>query len=198
MDSINALSFAELLGITPLQAGSVVLATILMYVFLLLLLRTLGQRISANLSTYDMAAIVIVGAIAGRTTLGHTPTLAGGFVALVTLFVVRFAFSKMQLSPRGDSLINNPPIVVMAGTTIFDAELRRARISQEELWMALRLAGIRNDDEIATVILEPNGQFSVLKRGIPVDPRLLEHVSGSERIDPALIGDKAHIGDDHQ
>lgn len=198
MDSINELPFADLLGITWLQASSIVLATALMYLFLLALLRTLGQRITANLSTYDMAAIVIVGAIAGRTTLGHTPTLAGGFVALVTLFVLRAIFGVLQLSPRGGSLINNPPIVVMAGNTIFEDELEHAHISTEQLWMALRLAGIRNDDEIATVILEPNGQFSVLKRGVPVDPQLLDGVSGAGRIDKSLIGERANLEYDHE
>ncbi len=198
MDSINELTFWDLLSITWLQAGSIVLATVLMYLFLLVLLRTLGQRISANLSTYDVAAIVIVGAIAGRTTLGHTPTLTGGFVALITLFLVRSLLGKLQLTPRGDSLINNPPIVVMAGNTVFEDELHKARISEDELWMALRLAGVRNDDEIATVILEPNGSFSVLKRGVPVDPRLLEHVNGSERIDESLIGERANLEFEHE
>lgn len=198
MHSINELSFVNLLSITWLQAGSIVLATVLMYLFLMVVLRTLGQRISANLSTYDMAAIVVVGAIAGRTTLGHTPTLAGGFVALVTLFVMRALFALLQLSPRGDSLINNPPIVVMAGNTVFEDVLSRAHISTDQLWMALRLAGVRNDDEIATVILEPNGQFSVLKRGVPVDPRLLEQVDGAGRIDASLIGKRANLEYEHE
>lgn len=198
MDALNDLSFADLLGITWLQAGSIALATVLMYLFLMVVLRTLGQRITANLSTYDMAAIVVVGAIAGRTTLGHTPTIAGGFVALVTLFLIRAAVGALQLTPRGDSIINNPPIVVMAGNTVFEEELERAHISTDQLWMALRLAGIRNDDEIATVILETNGQFSVLKRGVPVDPRLLEHVQGAELIDAGLIGERANLEYDHE
>ncbi|MEW6877748.1 hypothetical protein V3M50_09145 [Trueperella pyogenes] len=78
MKEINALTLEELLGITGFQALAIVLATVAMYAFLLVLLRVLGQRVSARLSTYDMAAIIIIGAIAGRATLGHTPTLAGG------------------------------------------------------------------------------------------------------------------------
>ncbi|MFP7696619.1 DUF421 domain-containing protein [Trueperella sp. LYQ143] len=190
MTSIDTLSFGELLTLSWEQAAGIVVGTVVMYMFLLLLLRMLGQRVSANLSTYDMAAIIIVGAIAGRATLGLTPTLTGGLVALLTLFSMRALLSLLRLSPRGDSLISNPPIVVMAGTEIFREELRAAHISEDDLWMALRLAGVRNDDEIGTVILEPNGSFSVLRRGCPIDPRILARVRGAERIPAYLIGDK--------
>ncbi|QOQ38590.1 DUF421 domain-containing protein [Trueperella pecoris] len=187
---INALTFGELLGITGFQALAIVVGTIAMYTFLLVLLRVLGQRVSARLSTYDMAAIIIIGAIAGRATLGHTPTLAGGVVALLTLFSVRAVLGFLRLHPRGNSIINNPPILVMAGTTIFTEALREAHVSQDELWMALRQAGVRNDDEVAAVVLEPNGSFSVLRRGVPIDPRILAHTRGQDLIPPAFLGDK--------
>lgn len=190
MKEINALTFEELLGITGFQALTIVLATVAMYAFLLVLLRVLGQRVSARLSTYDMAAIIIIGAIAGRATLGHTPTLAGGVVALLTLFSMRAVLGLLRLNPRGNSIINNPPIVVMAGTTIFLDALREAHVSENELWMALRQAGVRNDDEIAAVVLEPNGKFSVLRRGVPIDPRILAHTRGQDRIPRAFLGDK--------
>lgn len=186
---IDKLSLLELLTLTWEQAISIVLGTVVMYLFLLALLRMLGQRITAKLSTYDMAAIVIVGAIAGRATLGHVPTLTGGIIALITLFTMRWLLGMAKRSARGESWINNQPIVVMAGTDIFDDVLHKANISTEELWMALRLAGIRNDDEVATVILEPTGAMSVLKRGVPIDPRILENVKGRERIPNELIGD---------
>lgn len=190
MKEINALTLEELLGITGFQALAIVLATVAMYAFLLVLLRVLGQRVSARLSTYDMAAIIIIGAIAGRATLGHTPTLAGGVVALLTLFSMRAVLGLLRLNPRGNSIINNPPIVVMAGTTIFPDALREAHVSENELWMALRQAGVRNDDEIAAVVLEPNGKFSVLHRGVPIDPRILAHTRGQDRIPRAFLGDK--------
>lgn len=191
---LNGLSFGELLGITGLQALAVVVGTVAMYAFLLLILRVIGQRVSARLSTHDMAAIIIVGAIAGRSTLGHTPTLAGGAIALVTLFLMRSVLGRMRHNPHGDSLINNPPIVVMARTDIFPDSLHHARVTEAELWMALRQAGVRNDDEIAAVVFEPNGQFSVLRTGVPIDPRILEHVDGADRIPREYIGDK-HFGD---
>lgn len=191
---LNGLSFGELLGITGLQALAVVVGTVAMYAFLLLILRVIGQRVSARLSTHDMAAIIIVGAIAGRSTLGHTPTLAGGAIALVTLFLMRSVLGRMRHNPHGDSLINTPPIVVMARTDIFPDSLRHARVTEAELWMALRQAGVRNDDEIAAVVFEHNGQFSVLRTGVPIDPRILEHVDGADRIPREYIGDK-HFGD---
>lgn len=191
---INTLTFGDLLGITWLQALAVVVGTVAMYALLLLILRVIGQRMSARLATHDMVAIIILGAIAGRSTLGHTPTLAGGAIALVTLFIMRSILGHIRHNPHGDLLINTPPIVVMARTNIFPDALRHARVTEAELWMALRQAGVRNDDEIAAVVLEPNGHFSVLRRGVPIDPRILQHVDGADRIPREFIGDK-HFGD---
>ncbi len=186
--SFDTMTMRELLSITPTQALAVALATVLMYCFLLALLRMLGQRVSTGLSTYDMAAVVIVGAIAGRATMGHTPTLTAGAIALTTLFIMRWIMSLLRLSPRADSLINNHPVVVMAGGEVFVGTLGHNGLSEDELWQALRLAGVRNDDEVSAVILEPNGQFSVLKRGFLIDPKILHGVRNAELIPKSYIG----------
>ena len=66
----------DLLGVTPGEALAVVVATILMYVAFLALQRLLGQRVFSGLSSVNITVAAVLGAIVGRATMGHTPTLA--------------------------------------------------------------------------------------------------------------------------
>ncbi|WP_396277848.1 hypothetical protein [Glutamicibacter creatinolyticus] len=76
-------------GLTWADAGRVVLSAIALYVLVLVAIRVLGQRTMANLSSFDLAAVVAFGAVIGRAILGYTPTLAAGALGLVTLLVLQ-------------------------------------------------------------------------------------------------------------
>lgn len=52
-------------------------------------------------------------------------------------------------------------------------------MSEDELRQRLRLAGIRHRDEVQCVVLERNGNVSVIRRGELVDPWLLADVTAS-------------------
>jgi uncharacterized membrane protein YcaP (DUF421 family) len=67
----------------------VALATAVMYLTFLLLVRLVGPRSIAQLSAVDLGCLVMAGAVMGRTALLVTPTLARGIVALLTLFTLR-------------------------------------------------------------------------------------------------------------
>lgn len=175
-------SWPELLFITAPQALAVVISTVLMYLTSVFLMRVLGQRAVTGLSTFDVAAVVVLGAITGRATMGHTPTLAGGIIALVTLFSLQAVMGMFRLTKRGDALINNHPVVLMSGKEILMDNLHHNHLTEAELWTALRTAGVRNDDEIAAVILEPTGQFSVMRRGFLIDRKILVGVRDADKI----------------
>lgn len=169
---------ADQLGITGIEALAVVFSTVAIYLVLLILVRLLGQRRLANLSSFDFGAVVAVGAVLGRTALLERPTLAGGVLVLVTLFVLQLVVGRLRLSPRVDQLINRPPVLLMAGSRLMTENLRRTNIVEDELRQVLRLAGIRQLSEVASVILERNGRISVTRRSTEgIDPWLLADVT---------------------
>ena len=79
------------LMLSPAEAVAVVLATAGMYWALVVLVRLLGQRALARMSSTDLATAVALGAVIGRAALGYTPTLGAGVIALVTLFTMQAA-----------------------------------------------------------------------------------------------------------
>ncbi|GAA1643554.1 DUF421 domain-containing protein [Georgenia ruanii] len=174
-------------GISPMGALAVVLATTVLYLAFIALTRLLGSRVLASLSSFDLLVVIVLGAILGRATMGDSPTLAGGLVALVTLLTLEALIGQLRKQPRWERFVANQPAVLMAGTQILHGQLRRQRITEAELRSRLRQAGIRSDAEVAAVVLEPSGTLSVLRRGEPLDRSMLAGVRGAERIPPEVF-----------
>ncbi len=177
----------ELLWITPIEAVAVVIATSGMYLTLVLIVRVLGQRVLSGMSGFDIAAIVAFGSVLGRAALGDSPRLAGGLVALVTLVVMQGLTGQIQSRKWGAHAVTAKPVLLMAGSEVCAAQLRRCHVQPSELQAKLRLAGVRDFDEVAAVIFETSGAVSVLKRGTPIDPRLLSGVVGGSLVPPELL-----------
>ncbi|WP_040160912.1 DUF421 domain-containing protein [Mobilicoccus massiliensis] len=167
----------ELLGITPLQAGAVVVAAAGMYAAFLVLVRVLGARVLARMSTFDLIVTLMLGSIAGRVILGYVPVLEAGIIGLATLLLLEVIVGQLRTNSRVHRWLTPDPILIIDDGVVLDDGLRRAHISLDEVAGALRERGIRQIDEVAYGIFEPTGAISLLKRGLPVDPQLLADVT---------------------
>jgi uncharacterized membrane protein YcaP (DUF421 family) len=170
------------LDVAPLTAVAVVISTVAIYVVFLVLVRLAGQRSLAAMSNYDVACAIALGAVVGRTALLAEPTLGTGVIALVTLFAVQRLLGLAQRYPLYRALFDRAPVLLMVGGEMRGAELRRARVTEDELRQRLRLAGISRLEQVGCVVLERNGQISVLRRDGDLDPRLLGDVPGAAEI----------------
>lgn len=169
----------EELTLTPPQALEVLLSTAGMYLALVVLVRMLGQRVLARVASSDFATIVALGAVIGRAALGYTPTLGAGLLALLTLFGMQAAAGQVQRWRVAERVLQNPPVLLMQGSTVIHENLHKVHLVEADLWPILRLAGIRNLDEVACVVLETTGDISVLKRDAELDPRIMADVLGA-------------------
>jgi uncharacterized membrane protein YcaP (DUF421 family) len=170
------------LGLSWWEAASVVISTIGIYLTFVVLLRLVGQRALANMSSFDLAAVTALGAVMGRVILGYTPTLLAGVIGLLTLFGLQAVFGVVRRYPRADAALTSVPLLLMANGEILEHNLRRARIVEDELRPMLRLAGIRRYEDVGSVILEHTGAISVLHRGDTISEELLADVHGREAL----------------
>ena len=164
------------LGATWPEIARVVLTTGTIYLALVLLVRLVGQRSLATMSSFDVGCVVALGAVIGRTVLLETPSLVIGLVALVCLFGMQGALSLLRQNRRFDRWVNRAPVLLMSGDRLLDRNMRRAHVAEDELRQRLRLAGVRRLDEVRCVVLERNGAVSVIRHGEEVDPWLLADV----------------------
>ena len=169
----------ERLGTSGPDLGAVVVSTVLVYALVVLLTRLSGPRSLAKMSSFDFAATVAVGSTLASAALTSAP-LSNGAVALVVLFGLQAIVGVLRRRGAFAGLIDNSPLLLMAGSRVLDDHLQQARISREELYGQLRSAGVHRLEQVTAVVLETTGDLSVLTGGAAVDPELLAGVRGRE------------------
>ncbi|MCS4491334.1 DUF421 domain-containing protein [Corynebacterium sp. ES2794-CONJ1] len=174
----------EQLTIDPWRIPVVILSGIFTYLGFIVLVRIFGARVLSKMHTFDAVVIVMFGAVAGRAVIGHPPTLMAGIVGLGTLMVMESIFGMIRDGRYIKRVINSHPQVIVANGEMIDDQLRKTHVSPSDIRSALRRAGIPTLSMVQLMILEPTGDLTVFKVGIPVDPDLLKGVAGVEYLYP--------------
>lgn len=171
----------EQLGAGWERLAVVVISGPLVYVAVIALTRLAGVRSLAKMSTFDFAATVAIGSTVASTVTGGAP-LSVGVLALTVLFGLQYGIASLRRRNLLYGLVDNRPVLLMAGPEILEANLQHARVSRDELWSQLRLAGVRHREQVHAVVLETSGDVSVIRTGEPLDEQLLDGVSGAEAL----------------
>jgi len=171
----------EELGASWTELAVVVVAALAAYLAVIVLTRLAGVRALAKMSSFDFAATVAVGSTIAATITGNA-SVATGVLALGLLFGLQWTVATLRRRDLLHGLIDNPPILLMAGPELLEGNLRHARVSREELWSQLRLAGVHSRDQVRAVIMETTGDLSVLRLGEPFDDELLRGVRGAQAL----------------
>ena len=174
------------------QLGTIIVSALCIYVSLILFSRLVGPRSFSQLTAFDFAVTVALGAIVGATTTGGVP-LINGIAALATLFILRWLVARFRRHGLTKA-VDNSPLMIMDGPKILPEYLERGKITEADLLQSLRKKGITRLDQVRAVIMERDGSISVLTTETPLDPYLLKGVKGHPstgeiHIDPPLKQD---------
>ncbi len=135
----------------------------LAYVFLVFSLRISGKRTLAKLNAFDLVITVAFGSTLASILLSESVALAEGATALVLLIVLQYAVTTLSVRSErfAHAVRSEPTLLLRDGTPLHDA-MRRARVTKAELETVVRTEGQRGLKDIAAVILESDGSFSVI------------------------------------
>ncbi len=170
----------------PHSLLAVVLSTLGLYAVLIALIRVVGLRSFSKMSSFDFAMTVAVGSVLASTILTPSPPLAQAAVALASLFGVQAVIAALRKRTTWmEHIVDNEPLVLMAGDRILHDNLQQARVTENDLWAKLREANVLHPREVRAVVLETTGDISVL-HGQPdrvdLHPCLLRGVRDADRV----------------
>jgi uncharacterized membrane protein YcaP (DUF421 family) len=179
----------DYLGIAPWAAVATVLGTSVLFLVFSAIISWLGQSLRARISIFSVAFMTLIGAIAARSMLGNNPTMTGGLIVLATLMFWEAILTKargldFEHSPRA----RRAKAVVVAGQ-VNPAMLARARVTERELLVRLRQAGITDRSQVALAIIETDGALTLLRAGQPIERALLVGVLGLEDAPETLFAE---------
>lgn len=160
----------------------VVLSAIAVYVTFLFFVHIFGARVFSRMSATDAVLLVMYGAVAGRVVVGHPPTLAAGLIGLFTLMIMEAIFGAVSKSTGLRHALDGRPRVVLAHGKVVEKQLRKARLNRNDIRYAVRKAGVARLEDVQCMILEPNGEITLIRAGVPIEPELLKGVVGVDAI----------------
>jgi uncharacterized membrane protein YcaP (DUF421 family) len=143
--------------------GRTLLIGVLAYVSLVFMLRVSGKRTLAKMNAFDLVVTVAIGSTLATIVLSKSVALAEGLLALALLIGMQFAISwSSTRMPWLRRVVTGEPRLLLRDGTMLDEALRDARVTREEVRAAVRAAGIGALGDVAAVVLETDGSFSVI------------------------------------
>ena len=147
-----------------LQILKILLIGTLAYVAIILILRILGKRTLSQMNAFDFIITVALGSTLATAMLSKDTPLAEGLTGLALLVLLQFLVSWTYVRlPFFARLIKSEPRLLFYQGEFKDKALKEERVEREELLQAARDQGILSLDQIAAIVLETNGKFSIIK-----------------------------------
>jgi uncharacterized membrane protein YcaP (DUF421 family) len=138
------------------------LRPILVYLFLVVLLRIFGKRELAQLNPFDLIVLLSLSNTLQNAMIGEDNSVTGGLIGAFSLcainyVVVRFLFRHRRL----DQWIEGKPAIFIQDGKVRTKALARELLSRSELETIVHHQGFASLDEVQSCVLETGGTFSV-------------------------------------
>ena len=135
------------------------------FVFVVVVTRVIGRRELSSLEPFDLILLIVLGDLIqqGVTQSDYSFTgliLAGGTFTLLTVAVSYLVFRFRRVRP----LFEPEPLILVEDGKVIDRNLRRERLTSEELAAEARLQHIPSLAEVRWAVLETSGKVSFIAR----------------------------------
>jgi uncharacterized membrane protein YcaP (DUF421 family) len=138
-----------------------VFRSVFVFVLILIITRAVGRRELSSMEPFDLILLVVIGDLVQQGVTQSDYSLTGATTVIVTMAVLvvltawlSFRFARLR------PLLEGQPTLLIADGRILDVNLRRQRMTTEELRAEARLQSIGSLDDIRYAVLETNGKVS--------------------------------------
>jgi uncharacterized membrane protein YcaP (DUF421 family) len=151
----------------PVPILEKIVRSLLVYFFLILMLRLFGKRELAQLNPFDLIVLLMLSNTVQNAIIGEDNSVAGGLIGATTLLIANFAVVRIMFHyPRLDKLFGGSPTVLIEDGKPIATALRQELLTMRELRLAANRQGVDDLREVSHAELEPNGTFSFDKRHV--------------------------------
>ncbi|MCI9224646.1 MAG: DUF421 domain-containing protein [Acutalibacter sp.] len=173
------------------------LRTVIMYIAILIGVRLMGKRQISQLQTSELVVTLLISELAVMPIQQHDDPLWNGLIPMLVLVVCEIVVSLFMLkSGKFRQAVCGSPMVVIENGRVLQDQMRRLRMSTEDLFEELRLAGAFALEDVAYAIVETNGKLSVLKKASAdsLTPKQAGVKAPSEALEVVVVSD-GHISE---
>ena len=136
--------------------------TILLYGVLIMVIRLMGKRQIGQMEPSEFVVTMLVANLASIPMQDSAIPLFSGLVPILTVLGVELVLSALSLrSIRLRKLLCGKPVILIENGVILQENLRKTRVTLDELTGHLREKDVLDPRAVQFAILETNGNLSV-------------------------------------
>jgi uncharacterized membrane protein YcaP (DUF421 family) len=137
-----------------------VLRTVLVYATILILFRLTGKRDLATLNMFDFVVLFLLSNVVQNAIIGTDTSLLGGIIGAATLVAVNAALNRwLAVSERAARALEGKPTTIIKDGRFLPGAARSLSLRRADVEHAIRVQNGDDLKEVATGVMEPNGQL---------------------------------------
>lgn len=141
-----------------------VLRAAFIYLVLMVLFKVAGRRSLAELTTFDLVLLMVIGEATQQALVGQDFSLTNALLVIVTLIAIDVGLSLLKLRFDGFSrLVDGGPTVIVEHGRLLHKRMRHARLIEADILEAARAShGLERLEQIKYAVIERNGKISII------------------------------------
>src|SRR5919109_337559 len=143
----------------------IVLRSAVIFVFVMIVVRLLGRRELSKMEPFDLLILVVIADFVQQGVTQQDYSVTGAVLAVGTFGLLIVATSWVSWRfPRTRPLFDGNPVVLVEDGKPIEDNLRRERITIEEIAAQARLQQIASLKDVRWAILETSGGLSFISK----------------------------------
>jgi uncharacterized membrane protein YcaP (DUF421 family) len=135
------------------------------FIFVFFLTRVVGRRELSSLEPFDLVLLIVLGDLIQQGVTQSDYSVTGLILAATTIALLQIAVSYVSFRfRRVRPILDGEPMVLIEDGRVLERNLKRERLTREELAEGARLSQIDSLDKVRWAVLETNGQISFIPK----------------------------------
>ena len=143
-----------------------VLRATVIFGFIFVVTRVVGRRELGTMEPFDLILLIVIGDLVQQGVTQSDYSLTGAIIVIsvIAVLTVLLSFASFKL-PRLRPVLDGEPIVLVEDGRVIERNLRRQRITLEELHAEARGQQLASLAEVRFAVLETSGSISFIPKG---------------------------------
>jgi uncharacterized membrane protein YcaP (DUF421 family) len=143
----------------------IVLRAVVLYVYIVFVMRVIGRRELSSMTPFDLVLLIILGDAIQQGLTQDDYSVTGAILAVATIATLQVLTSYLSYrSKKARTVLEGDPIVLVDHGQIVQGNLKRERMTEDEVAEEMRQQQIASLDEVEWAIIEANGSISFIKK----------------------------------
>lgn len=168
-----------------MEAASLALRTVLIYVVMYLIIRLMGKREIGKLSVFDLVISIMIAEIAAIMIEDRERPLWEGLLPMGVLAATQILLALISLKSRTlRVLFDGKPSYLIENGKLNIKEMKKQRYTLDDLMLQLRENKVMNVADVEFALLESTGKLTVTTK---------EEFNKAKQTDSQTMGEKVNV-----